>query len=71
MTTGVMYAVTYFDGVQLITRSVLSSWDPARYMVVDRYSDGDECLIKRNYPGGVKTLFSLPEAVQLLESVNY
>ena len=67
---GVLYAVTYRYAGQLITRSVLTSWNPARYMVIDRYSDGEEHVIVRQSMEGIRNTFCLSEAVQLLEAVQ-
>lgn len=71
MKNGVLYAVTYLFMGQLITRSVLTSWNPSRYMVVDRYSDGEEHIIVRHSMDGIRNTFCLSEAVRLLEEVSY
>ena len=69
MASKVLYGITFFDGIQLVTRCVVAIPGTTRYLVYDRYSDGEEYLITRGFRDHVQNNYKLEEAVQLLEEV--
>ena len=69
MSGKVLYAITFFDGIQLVTRCVVAVPGTTRYLVYDRYTDGEQYLISTRTKGGRQYNYQLEEAVQLLEEV--
>ena len=69
MASKVLYGVTFFDGIQLVTRCVVAVPGTTRYLVYDRYMDGKQYLISTRTREGRQYNYQLEEAVQLLEEV--
>lgn len=70
MSGRILYSVPYFDGIQVVTRCAASTLTPDRYIVFDRYDDGEECLISRWLRGCVRSTWCLEEVVSMLEEVQ-
>ena len=70
MSGKILYGITFFDGVQLVTRCVVSIPGTTRFLVFDRYADGEEYLVTRREDRKVQHEYQLYEAVQLLEEVS-
>ena len=69
MANRIMFQVSYFDGIQWVTRVVVGHAAGSVFMVYDRYDDGSEYMITRRDGKDVQRTFPLSEAVNLLESV--
>lgn len=65
----ILYSVRFFDGINWITRYAMSVKEGGKYLVYDRYDDGDEFLITRGFRDHVQNTFSLEDTVMLLDSV--
>lgn len=65
----VLYSVRFFDGINWVTRYAMSVTEGEKYMVFDRYDDGDEFLITRGFRDHVQNTFNFEDTVMLLDSV--
>ena len=66
----VVRKVTYFNGIEDVTRLLIALSIAGQYQVVDRYDDGTEFIVTRGYKHGVQRVFGLTEASIMLDEVE-
>lgn len=63
-----VFKVEYWDGIQYVIR-IARCIAPGKYLVFDRYDDGEEFLITKGFKDHVQNVFSQEETVCILDSV--